>query len=168
MPSMRQKIGGHHGKWKGHDGNCRRCRCVIRGLHLHIITLMMWPLHITGVEFRWSWGTAILALEKFELMRAAQQFQWLVRGTKANLKILKGHHSKLCSYSHLTSYIFLKLKDEREGAGLACPSFGNCIELFSLVKTLLTIDKTTHWQGRAPRQEVKRVQHYTAVTRSQI
>ena len=122
----------------------------------------------TGVEFRWSWGTAILALEKFELMRAPQQFQWLLRGTKANLKILKGHHGKLCSYSHLTSYIFLKLKDEREGAGLACPSFGNCIELFSLVKTLLTIDKTTHWQGRAPRQEVKRVQHYTAVTRSQI
>ena len=122
----------------------------------------------SGVEFRWSWGTAILALEKFELMRAPRQFQWLVRGTKANLKILKGHHGKLCSYSHLTSYIFLKLKDEREGAGLACPSFGNCIELFSLVKTLLTIDKTTHWQGRAPRQEVKRVQHYTAVTRSQI
>ena len=29
----------------------------------------------TGVEFRWSWGTAILALEKFELMRAPQQFQ---------------------------------------------------------------------------------------------
>ena len=101
-------------------------------------------------------------------MRAPQQFQWLVRGTKANLKILKGHHGKLCSYSHLTSYIFLKLKDEREGAGLACPSFGNCIELFSLVKTLLAIDKTTHWQGRAPRQEVKRVQHYTAITRSQI
>ena len=123
---------------------------------------------MAGVEFHWSWGTAILALEKFELMRAPQQFQWLVRGTKANLKILKGHHGKLCSYSHLTSYIFLKLKDEREGAGLACPSFGNCIELFSLVKTLLTIDKTTHWQGRAPRQEVKRVQHYTAVTRSQI
>ena len=104
----------------------------------------------SGVEFRWSWGTAILALEKFELMRAPQQFQWLVRGTKANLKILKGHHGKLCSYSHLTSYIFLKLKDEREGAGLACPSFGNCIELFSLVKTLLTIDKTNQgkrWKG---------------------
>ena len=98
----------------------------------------------SGVEFRWSWGTAILALEKFELMRAPQQFQCLLRGTKANLKILKGHHGKLCIYSHLTSYIFLKLKDEREGAGLACPSFGNCIELFSLVKTLLTIDKTTH------------------------
>ena len=32
MPSMRQKIGGHHGKWKGHDGNCCRCRRVIRGL----------------------------------------------------------------------------------------------------------------------------------------
>ena len=29
----------------------------------------------TGVEFRWSWGTAILALEKFELMRAPRQFQ---------------------------------------------------------------------------------------------
>ena len=29
MPSMRQKIGGHHGKWKGHDSNCH---CVIRGL----------------------------------------------------------------------------------------------------------------------------------------
>ena len=98
----------------------------------------------SGVEFRWSWGTAILALEKFELMRAPQQFQCLLRGAKANLKILKGHHGKLCIYSHLTSYIFLKLKDEREGAGLACPSFGNCIELFSLVKTLLTIDKTTH------------------------
>ena len=28
----RQKKGGHHGKWKGHDGNCRRCRRVIRGL----------------------------------------------------------------------------------------------------------------------------------------
>ena len=27
----------------------------------------------TGVEFRWSWGTAILALEKFELMRAPRQ-----------------------------------------------------------------------------------------------
>ena len=41
------------------------------------------------------------------------------------------------------------------------PSFGNCIELFSLVKTLLPIDKITHWhwQGRAPRQEVKRVGH---------
>ena len=30
---------------------------------------------VAGVEFRWSWGTAILALEKFELMRAPQQFQ---------------------------------------------------------------------------------------------
>ena len=30
---------------------------------------------MAGVEFRWSWGTAILALEKFELMRAPQQFQ---------------------------------------------------------------------------------------------
>ena len=29
---MRQKIGGHDGKWKGHDGNCRR---VIRGLGIY-------------------------------------------------------------------------------------------------------------------------------------
>ena len=32
-------------------------------------------IHMAGVEFRWPWGTAILALEKFELMRAPQQFQ---------------------------------------------------------------------------------------------
>ena len=49
-------------------------------------TLKTWGLRISmlntvdtvtvaGVEFRWSWGTAILALEKFELMRAPQQFQ---------------------------------------------------------------------------------------------
>ena len=147
---------------------CKAILCLVKGVECTYRTVGDISGGSTGVEFRWSWGTAILALEKFELMRAPQQFQWLVRGTKANLKILKGHHGKLCSYSHLTSYIFLKLRDEREGAGLACPSFGNCIELFSLVKTLLTIDKTTHWQGRAPRQEVKRVQRYTAVTRSQI
>ena len=36
---------------------------------------ILYSIFAAGVEFRWSWGTAILALEKFELMRAPQQFQ---------------------------------------------------------------------------------------------
>ena len=64
------------------------------------------------------------------------------QGKFKNSKGASRQTMQLLSFDKLTN--FLKLKDEREGAGLACPSFGNCIELFSLVKTLLTIDKTTH------------------------
>ena len=65
-------------------------------------------------------------------------------GHQGKFKNSKGASRQTMQLLSFDNYIFLKLKDEREGAGLACPSFGNCIELFSLVKTLLTIDKTTH------------------------
>ena len=41
---------------------------------IQLLSLGSW-CEFTGVEFHWSWGTAILALEDLELMRAPQQFQ---------------------------------------------------------------------------------------------
>ena len=70
-------------------------------------------------EFYIVGGTAILALEYFG--------SWGHDGNSNNfwraprqLKIIKGHHGKLCIYSHLTSYS-LDWIDEREEAGVVPP-----------------------------------------------
>ena len=65
-------------------------------------------------------------------------------GHQGKCKNSKGASRQTIQLLSFDKLHLLKVKDEREGARLACPSFGNCIELFSLVKTLLTIDKTTH------------------------
>ena len=77
-------------------------RCCLEWVQTKMIVIN------AGVKFPWSGGTAILALENFKFLRAPQQFKWLLRGTKAKLKILKEYHGKICIYFHSTSYIFLK------------------------------------------------------------
>ena len=63
-------------------------------------------------------------------------------GTTAIPKTVEGHHSKLCIYSHSTSYIFLK--DEREGAGLVCPLLWELYQtVFSSKDLADNIDKIT-------------------------
>ena len=72
-----------------------------------------------GVEFRWLGGTAILALEYFGSWGHDDNSNNCWRAPR-QLKIIKGHHSKLCIYSHLTSYS-LDWIDEREEAGVVPP-----------------------------------------------
>ena len=91
--------------------------------------VIIYSLQSTGVEVRWSGGTAILAFAH----EGTTAILMTVQGHQGKFKNSKGASQPTMNLLSFDKLYLSEFKDEREGAGLVCPLLCvNYIELFSL------------------------------------